>query len=296
MLVLVLGGGFLGLVAAAGLDLGPLVVTREGEQKIIFRFNEAWKVTKPGWALRTGIPLIEEVETYDSRWLYLSTEPLPIQTKDGERLNVDNYVVWRITDPVAFRQAFRGQMRAARDRIDKTVRDGVREVVGRHTLAGVLKDERSGILEEVTGNARSELQREGIEVGDVRINRTELPEGAEASVFARMRTERERLGKKSRAEGDERARRIRAQADREARVIVAEAQRDAEITRGEGDADATRIYAEAYGRDPDFYAFLRSLEAYRKTIGKRTTLVISPNSEFFEFFQGTEPLARDGTR
>jgi membrane protease subunit HflC len=289
LLILVVGGGCVGLVSAARIDLGPLVITREGEQKIIFRFSEARKVTEPGWALRWGIPVVERVETYDSRWIYLNTEPLPIQTRDGERLKVDNYVIWRIDDAVAFRRAFRGRMSDAADRIDKTVRDGVREVVGRHTLAEVLKDERRSLMEEISRNSRAELQREGIEVADVRINRTELPEGAEASVFARMEAERERLAKKNRAEGEERARSIRAQADREGRVIVAEAKRDAEIARGEGDAAATRIYAEAYGEAPEFYAFLRSLEAYRKTIDARTTLVLSPDSEFFQFLQGTEP-------
>jgi membrane protease subunit HflC len=155
----------------------------------------------------------------------------------------------------------------------------------------VLKDERQAIMDEITRNALAELRREGIEIADVRINRTELPAGADQSVYNRMKTERERLAKKSRAEGDESARRIRASADREARVIVAEAQRDAEVARGAGDAVAARIYAEAYGAAPEFYAFVRSLEAYRKTLGEGTTLVLSPDSEFFQFIQQTEPVS-----
>ena len=291
MLTILCGLGFIGLVSAARVDLGPLVITREGEQKLIFRFNEIRKVTEPGLDVRFGIPVIERVETYDARWLHLNSEPLPIQTRDGERLKVDNYVVWRIADPGAFRKAFGQGMIAAEKRIDRTVRDGVREVIGRHTLAEVLKDARQEIMDEITRNALAELRREGIEIADVRINRTELPAGADQSVYARMKTERERLAKKSRAEGDESARRIRASADREARVIVAEAQRDAEVARGVGDAGAARIYAEAYGDAPEFYSFVRSLEAYRKTLGEGTTLVLSPDSEFFQFILQTEPVS-----
>ena len=138
----------------------------------------------------------------------------------------------------------------------------------------------------ITEGAQQQLAPLGVEVNDVRINRTELPPGTEESVYARMKTERERLAKKNRAEGDERARRIRAEADREARVIVANARRDAEIQRGAGDAEAARIYGEAYAADPDFYAFTRSLEAYRKTIDGKTTLVLSPDTEFFQYLEG----------
>jgi membrane protease subunit HflC len=126
-------------------------------------------------------------------------------------------------------------------------------------------------------------------VADVRINRTELPEATMESVFARMRTERDRLARKNRAEGELDARRLRAEAAAKARVIVAEARRDSEIARGEGDAESTRIYAEAYGTEPEFYSFMRSLEAYRKTIGGKTTLVLSPKAEFFQFFDSSEP-------
>jgi membrane protease subunit HflC len=292
LLVVLLGVAFLGLIAAAQLEMGPLVITREGEQKIIFRFNEAWKVTQPGWALRTGIPVIERVETYEGRWIYLNTETQSIQTKDGEQLQIDNYVIWRIEDPKQFRTKFPPGSGNPRDRIDRIVRDDVREVIGRHVLGEVLKDQRKEIMAEITTRTRKVLAEFGIAVADVRINRTELPAGTEGSVYARMKTERERVAKKNRAVGEEHARTIRAQADREARVIVAEAQRDAEIARGEGDAESARIYAEAYGEDPDFYAFVRSLEAYRKAIGEHTTLVLSPDTEFFQFFRGVDPAWR----
>ena len=287
VLVVVLLALFAGLLAAGNLGLGPLVVTREDEQKLILRLGEVRRVTHPGLSLRA--PLLETAQTYDRRWLYLSTEALPIQTKDGEQLTVDNYVIWRIDDAVAFRRSFPRGMQDAGERIDRTVRDDVREVIGRHTLTDVLKDSRVAIMRDITKHSRAALSDEGIAIADVRINRTELPEGTEESVYARMKTERERLAKKNRAEGRERARAIRAVADREARVIVANAQRDAEIARGVGDAEAARIYAESYASDAEFYAFHRSLQAYRATIGKGTTLVLSPKAEFFQFFEGMTP-------
>jgi membrane protease subunit HflC len=177
-------------------------------------------------------------------------------------------------------------VQAAEQRIDRVVRDAVREVIGRHTISEVLKDQRAGLMETITGNARKALERYGIEINDVRINRTELPPGTEESVYARMKTERERLAKKNRAEGDERARKIRAEADRDARVIVANARREAEIQRGAGDAEAARIYGEAYSAEPEFYAFVRSLEVYRKAIDGKTTLVLSPDTEFFQYLEG----------
>ncbi len=284
---------FAGLVTAGNQGLGPLVVTREDEQKLILLLGDVRRVTQPGLSLR--VPLLETAQTYDRRWLYLSTEALPIQTKDGEQLTVDNYVIWRIDDVVAFRRSFPRGMNDARERIDRAVRDDVREVIGRHTLIEVLKDARVSIMRDITKQSRDTLADKGISVADVRINRTELPEGTEVSVYRRMKTERERLAKKNRAEGQERARTIRAEADREARVILAYAHRDAEIARGVGDAEAARIYAEAYSTAPEFYGFLRSLEAYRNTIGKGTTLVLSPKSEFFQFFEGTPSWrARDG--
>jgi membrane protease subunit HflC len=174
-------------------------------------------------------------------------------------------------------------MRDAEQRIDRAVRDDVREVIGRHTLVEVLKDARSKIMEEITATTRDSLREYGIGIADVRINRTELPEETLESVYARMKTERERLARRNRAEGEEKARVIRAEAERDARVLVANARRDAEIARGEGDAEATRIYAAAHQIDPEFFAFVRSLEAYRKAIDQHTTLVLSPEAEFFRF-------------
>jgi membrane protease subunit HflC len=297
LLLLVLLALFAGLVAAGNLDLGPLVITREGEQKMILFLGDFRTVTQPGATLR--IPFLETVQKFERRWLYLNTDALPIQTKDGEQLVVDNYAIWRVDDPHRFREAFPSEAfatgrKAAESRIDRVVASAVREVIGVHSLPEVLYEKRQEIMNEISASVRKELASDGIGIAEVRINRTELPPGTEESVYARMKTERERLARKNRAEGEERARRIRAEADRDARVIVANAKRDAEIARGAGDADATRIYAEAYAGDADFYAFLRSLEAYRKTIGEDTTLVLSPDSEFFRYLQGAHGGAEPG--
>ena len=270
------------LVAAGSHDIGPLVITREGTQQIKLRFGDPRAVVQPGPSWR--IPLIEEMKTYDRRLLYLNTEQDVIQTKDQERIMVDNYAMWRIDDPQAFLSSFPKGTQQAEKQMDRVVRARVREVVARHTLTEILTELRAKIMAEIRDGVTESFVGTGIAVHDVRINRTELPPGIERSVYARMKTDRERLARKHRAEGEEEARRIRAEADRDARIVVAKARGQAEVSRGEGDAQATRIYAAAYGKDPGFFAFVRSLEAYRKSIGEGTTLIMSPNSEFFQFF------------
>ena len=274
-----------GLVAAGSRGIGPVVITKEGTQQIILRFGEVINETEPGWSLR--VPLLDEVKTYDRRLLYLNTEQDVILTKDQERIVVDNYAMWKIDDLTLFISSFPRGMQQVEKQMDRVVRAGVREVVARHTLAEVLTDQRSEIMEAIRERVADSFSETGISVKDVRINRTELPDAIEKNVHARMKADRERLARKFRAEGEEEARKIRAAADRDAQVIVANAKGKAQVTRGEGDAEATRIYAAAYGKAPEFYAFVRSLEAYRKTIGEGTTLILSPDSEFFQFFVGS---------
>jgi membrane protease subunit HflC len=251
------------------------------------RFGDVVDETEPGLSWR--VPLLDVVRSFERRFLYLNTEQDVIQTKDQERIVVDNYAMWRIEDPKEFLSSFPKGMNQAEKQIDRVVRAGVREIIGRNTLTDVLTDRRNQIMQEIRESMTRSFAGTGIVIQDVRINRTELPPGIEKNVYARMKTDRERLARKYRAEGEEQARKIRAEADREARVIVAVAKGQAEVARGEGDAAAARIYAEAYGRDPEFFAFVRSLEAYRKTIGEGTTLVLSPKSEFFQFFDGSGP-------
>lgn len=285
---LVLLAAFAALVWAGSLGFGPVLITREDEQKVVVYVNGAIDVRRePGLWWR--IPLVSEVLTFDKRRLYLNTEPLPIQTRDEERVIVDNYVVWRITDPLLFRQSFPTGRAQAESQVDAVVRSEVRNTVGQRTLAEVVTTHRVEIMQTITERADAKLQAAGITVDDVRVNRTELPESTEENVYARMRTERERLARKARAEGEEEGRRIRAEADRDARVLVAESQRDASILRGDGEAEAARIFGEAYSSDAEFYDFVRTLQAYRKTLGDQTTLVLPPSSEFFRLLSTGAP-------
>jgi membrane protease subunit HflC len=272
----------LALAVAIGLSVlgrGPFVVTREGQFKIaLFLGDPIAVITEPG--IDVTLPLVD-TRSFDSRWQHLGSERKEIPTSDQERVVIDNYVIWRISDPLLFYKKFPTGMTEAETQINQQVRGKVREVIGRRSLAEVLKDARGEIMREMTEKSAEAVKDFGIELKDVRINRTELPEGTEENVFARMREERNRLARKYRAEGEEQARRIRADSDREARVVVAEARGQAEIERGQGDAEVTRIYAEAYSEDAEFYGFLRGLEAYRKTIGTGTTMVLAPDHEFF---------------
>ena len=269
------------LVWAGEIGLGPVLITHEDEMKIVLLFGSPVSVqTSPGLSLR--LPFVSEVRTFDKRFLYTNAEPLPMQTRDAEQPVIDHYVVWRIQDPLQFYRSFPTGLKQASDQVDRVTRSDVREEVGKRTFAEVVTTAREEVMKAITDSSAAELAGFGIEVRDVRINRTELPRNTEENVYARMRTERERLARKNRAEGDEQGRRVRAEADRDARVTVAEATRQASELRGEGDAESARIYAEAHSTAPEFYGFLRRLEAYKKTIGEKTTLVVSPDNEFYE--------------
>ncbi|NNL86139.1 MAG: protease modulator HflC [Myxococcales bacterium] len=281
---LLLVAACVGLVLLGERGIGPVVVTREDEQKILLLLGQpSDQPTVPGISFRW--PIVQEVRTFDRRWLHLDSAPNTVQTRDREGIVVDNYAIWRIEDPLLFYKSFPTGMSEAETQIDREVKAKVREVIGQHTLNEVVTGERVPIMREITDKTSKALAGAGIAIRDVRINRTELPTDTEKNVYARMRAERERLSRKHRAEGEEEARTIRASSDREARVTIAEAQRRAEIERGRGDAEAARIYADAYSADPEFFSFVRSLEAYRDTIGKGTTLVLPPDHPFLKFLQ-----------
>jgi membrane protease subunit HflC len=276
------------LVWAGEVGVGPVVITREGEQKIVLLFGSPVSVqTKPGLSLRA--PLVSDVLTFDRRFLYFNSEPQQMQTRDAERPLVDHYVVWRIADPLKFFASFPSGMSQAEAQIDRVTRSDLREVVGTKTLADVVTTERERVMKEITEKSAASLAEFGIEVRDVRINRTELPPGTEENVYARMRSQREQLARKYRAEGDQDGRRIRAEADRDSLMTVADAQRDADVLRGEGEAESARIYAEAHSIAPEFYGFVRRLDAYKKTIGDKTTLVVPPSNDFFDLLQSYQP-------
>ncbi len=290
LLLLVLSAGAAVLVWLGELDFGPVVITHEDEHKIVLFLGNPISVrTEPGISLR---PPFSSVRVFDSRFQYLNSSPQPMQTRDAEQPVIDHYVIWRIIDPLRFFSDFPQGMQQAAEQVDRVARSDVREIIGLRTMQELVASARSEIMDDITEQSSKRLREFGIEVRDVRINGVELPERTEENVFARMRSERERVARKYRAEGDEEGRRIRAEADRDARITVAESRKQAEILRGEGDAESARIYADAHEAASEFYGFVRRLEAYRATIGANTTLVLPPDNDFFELLSGFE--ARDG--
>ncbi|MBI4514219.1 MAG: protease modulator HflC [Deltaproteobacteria bacterium] len=239
-------------------------------------------VQEPG--LYWKIPLIQNVLYFDQRLLDYNAAPRELLTKDKQQLVVDNYSRWRIRDPLQFYRTVRNE-EGAQSRLDDIIYSNLRETLGRHTLREIVNEKRAALMKQVTERSDEKAREYGIEVVDVVIKRADLPEKNELNVFNRMRTERERQAKKFRAEGDEEARKIRSESDKQVQILLAEARKKSEIMRGEGDALAVKIFADAYGRDLEFYQLVRTLEAYRKSLGDGTTIILSPNSDFFRLLK-----------
>jgi membrane protease subunit HflC len=276
----------LAAVLVAGWSLAAYTVP-QWEQAIVVQLGEPVRtVQEPG--LYFKLPVIQNVLYFDKRLLAYDAAPKELLTKDKQQLVVDNFSRWRIRDPLQFYRSVRNEA-GAQSRLDDVIYSIVRENLGRHTLREIMNEKRDAVMAEVTKESNAKARDYGIEVTDVRIKRADLPEKNELNVFNRMRTERERLAKKFRAEGDEQARKIRSESDKEVQILTAEARKQAEITRGQGDAQAVKIFADAYGRDPEFYQLVRTLEAYRNSITEGTTLILSPNSEFFRYLKQLEP-------
>jgi membrane protease subunit HflC len=272
----------LGLTLVVGWNLATYTVP-QWEQAIVVQLGEPVRtVQEPG--LYFKVPLVQDVLYFDKRLLAYDAAPKGILTKDKQQLVVDNFSRWRIRDPLQFYRTVRDEA-GAQSRLDDVIYSIVRENLGRHTLREIVNEQRTAVMAEVTKQSDEKARDYGIEVTDVRIKRADLPEKNELNVFDRMRTERERQAKKFRAEGDEEARKIRSESDKDVQILTAEARKQAEITRGEGDAQAVKIFADAYGRDPEFYQLVRTLEAYRNSITEGTTLILSPNSEFFRYLK-----------
>jgi membrane protease subunit HflC len=256
------------------------------QQAIVVQLGEPVRtVQEPG--LYFKLPLIQNVLYFDKRLLAYDASPREILTKDKQQLMIDNFSRWRIRDPLQFYRTVRDEA-GGQSRLDDVIYSIVRENLGRHTLREIVNEKRSEVMAEVTKESDAKARDYGIEVADVRIKRADLPEKNELNVFNRMRTERERLAKKFRAEGDEEARKIRSESDKQVQILTAEARKQADITRGQGDALAVKIFADAYGRDLEFYQLVRTLEAYRNSITEGTTLILSPNSEFFRYLKGLD--------
>jgi membrane protease subunit HflC len=270
-----------GALWAAEYDQGPLVINRQYQYRLVLQLGRpVAEMIEPGFFF-PRLPLVNEVRVFDKRLQYLNAAASEVEIDGNERLIVDYYVIWQIKSPLEFSRSFPGGMDSANDRIHKLVGSLVGDAVGNMTMNELLA--RNDRLERLHQRASQELAANGVRVVDVRINRTELPVKSENATFEQMREQRRAISREKRAIGERDARKVRADADREAAEILANARADGEVLRGEGDAEAARIYASAYGKDPDFYAFVRSLEAYRKTLGERTTFVVPPDHPFFRF-------------
>ena len=271
------------IVVLGILAFSSLFIIRQTEQAIVLQFGEAKTVVQePG--LHVKLPFIQNVERYERRILGLDPPAEEVLLSDQKRLIVNAFARYRISNPLRFFQSVRDETRFNLS-FGNIMNSAVRAIVAQHTQAELLSDQRASIIQDIFDIVSANAGSFGIELVDIRIGRTELPEAVSQNVYDRMRTEREREANLLRAEGEEESRRIRAAADRQQVVIIAEAKRQSNILRGQGDAARNIILAKAFGKDPEFFDFYRSLEAYRETFEQEgTTMVLSPDSDFFRYF------------
>jgi len=280
---------FAGIILAAAALVASMCafVVDQRDQALVLQFGNPVKVvTNAG--LHFKLPW-QSVETFDRRLLESDALPNEVITKDKKSILVDNYTRWRITDPLQVYQVARTQTGVA-SRMQDVVRGKVRELLGQHTLHEIVSGGdkatlRIELMQAIQRRANADVSELGIEVVDVRIKRADLPQENSEAVFQRMKAERNRIAKEYRSEGEEAAKEIRAKAEKDVKFLLADAYKNAQIIRGKADAKSTGIYASEHKRDPKFYAFVRSLEAYKQSIGEGTRLVISPESEFFRHFE-----------
>ena len=271
-------------VALAFVLFNSLYVLPQTEQAIVLQFGEPVRLVKEA-GLKLKVPFIQNVVFYDNRLLNLDPPAQEIVLNDKKRLDVDSFTRFRIIDPLKFYQTVRTEEQA-RSKLKEIVNSSVRKILGRTTLQELLSQKRTLIMADISNAVKVDAAQIGVSVADVRIRRADLPIEVLQAINARMKTERERDAKEFRAQGQQNAQQIRAKAEKEKTIIIAEAAKQAEILRGEGDQEATRIWNKAANRDPQFFAFYRSLAAYQKALNEgKTSLVLSPDSEFFRYFQ-----------
>ncbi len=239
-------------------------------------------VTEPG--LKFKIPFVQEVRYFDKRLLDYDVAAREVITQDKKTILIDNFAKWKIIDPLEVYKAFQTQ-RGALQRLDDIIYSELRVELGRHELLEIVSANRLLIMSEVAKRANQKASKYGLKVLDVRIKRADLPEQNAKAVFDRMQAERERIAKQYKAEGAEEAQKIRSEAEKDREILFAEAYKTSQEIRGEGDAKAFKIYADAYSQDPQFFEFVRSMEAYRKTFSKNTSMILSPDSEFLKFLK-----------
>jgi membrane protease subunit HflC len=278
------------LVIVAATALSSVFTVDERDKVLVLQFGEIKQVIdKPGLYLK--VPFIQDILKYDDRILGLTTAPQEFPLADNRRLVVGAFARWRIVDLQKFRRAVgSGGVDAASANLAAIVAPEVRDVLGEVTVEAVLSSSRVGLMNKIRDNAREKAATLGVDIIDVRLTRTDLPQQNLQATFARMQAERQREATDEIARGNEAAQTLRAEAERTSVEITSEANKNAEIVRGQADAKRVAIYAAAYGKDPEFFAFTRSLTAYAKALpGDNTSIVMSPNSEFFSYFNTESP-------
>ena len=267
------------LIAFIGLT--TVFIVDETEQVVILQFGKPVRtITQPGINLKVPFPIQEKI-VFDDRLLEYDSPPEEILSQDKKTLIVDNYIRWKIVDPLQFLKTVQA-IPTALSRMDDIVYSELRRELGTHDMVEIITENREQLMEEVTEASNSATMEYGISVIDVRIRRVDLPAENEESIFARMEAERKRQANKYRSEGEEEAQKIRAATDRDKTIILADSYKEAERLRGEGDAQAVNIYARLYSSDPKFYEFVRTLDAYKKIVDDKTTLVLPSNSRLFK--------------
>ena len=275
------------LVVAGIFAMSSLFIVEQTEEALVLRLGEVRDVI-PSPGLKMKLPFVENVIFYDNRLLDFEPPPEEVIVSDQKRLVVDTYTRYRITNPLLFYQTVNSEA-AVRARLSAMVNGSLRRVLGNVTLSALLSHQRSAIMGQIRDEVTAQGKSFGIDVVDVRIRRADLPEENSQAIFARMQSEREQQARQYRGEGAEAAQTVRANAERERTVILAEAQRDAQRVRGDGDAESIRVYAGAFGQDKEFFAFYRSMQAYRDALtGRSTSFVLTPDSGFFRFFQNSD--------
>ena len=269
---------------------GSLFTVNQTQQALVLQFGEPKRtIQEPGLAFK--LPFIQDVTYYEKRVLSLIPQDAEeVILADQKRLQVDAYARYRIEDPLLFYQTVRNE-RGARGRLEAIIDSSVRRALGRETLASILTGQRNDITRSIGEEVNASVASLGIKIIDVRLRRADYPTATSQNIFNRRKSEREREAKEFRATGEEEAQKIRADAEKTRTVILSEAQRESQEIRGAGDSQAIQIYADSFGQDADFFAFYRSMEAYRKSMNNNgTSLVLSPDSSFFRFFKD-----KDGT-
>lgn len=273
-----------GLLVAFILITQAAFIVDQKEQALVYQFGKpVASYTAPG--LKFKVPFLNQVRFFENRVLDLDAQPEEVILADQKRLVVDTFARWHITDMLAFSTALGNEEQAA-SRLNNIISSALRSTLGSATLTDLLSDKRVGLMSAIKKQVNASVSRLGIEMVDVRIGRADLPAQTSQSIYARMRTEREREAAEFRAQGQEELQTIKSKAEKERTVLMAEAEKQAQISRGEGDEAASKIYAAAYGRDPSFYEFYRTLQAYRTALdGDSTTLMLSPDSAFLRYFK-----------